>query len=75
MPNGEIAQIRKIRHQISAEFGHDVHKLAAYLREVEKELRQSGQFRFEAQSDSPATSKPNLPPDLSPDSQGPQCAQ
>nr|VFK19329.1 MAG: hypothetical protein BECKLFY1418C_GA0070996_105622 [Candidatus Kentron sp. LFY] len=61
MPNGEIAEIRRIRHQMSAEFGHDVHKLAAYLREVEEELRKSGQFRF-APTDSHGISKPNLPP-------------
>nr|VFK15783.1 MAG: hypothetical protein BECKLPF1236A_GA0070988_101334 [Candidatus Kentron sp. LPFa]VFK31510.1 MAG: hypothetical protein BECKLPF1236C_GA0070990_101414 [Candidatus Kentron sp. LPFa] len=61
MSNGEIAEIRRIRHQMSAEFGHDVYRLAAYLREVEEELRKSGRFRFE-ESDSHGISKPNLPP-------------
>nr|VFK17800.1 MAG: hypothetical protein BECKLPF1236B_GA0070989_11259 [Candidatus Kentron sp. LPFa] len=67
MSNGEIAEIRKIRHQISAEFGHDVHKLAAYYRQVGEELEKSGRFRF-APTDSHGISKPNLPPN----DQGPQ---
>ena len=47
MPNDEIGDIRKIRQQISEECGHDIHKIAAYYREVEKELKASGKFRFE----------------------------
>jgi hypothetical protein len=50
MPNDEIAEIRKIRHQISEECGHDIHKVAAYYRQVEEELKRSGEFRFEEQS-------------------------
>ena len=50
MPNDEIAEIRKIRQQISEECGHDIHKVAAYYRQVEEELKKSGQFRFEEQS-------------------------
>ena len=50
MPNEEIAEIRKIRHQISEECGHDIHKVAAYYRQVEEDLKKSGQFRFEEQS-------------------------
>jgi len=53
MPNDEIAEIRKIRHQISEECGHDIHKVAAYYRQVEEELKKSGQFRFEEQSPGP----------------------
>lgn len=52
MPNDEIAEIRKIRHQISEECGHDIHKVAAYYRQVEEELKQSGQFHFEPSRDS-----------------------
>jgi len=51
MPNGEIAEIRKIRHQISEQCGHDIHRIAAYYRQVEDELRRSGEFRFEETSD------------------------
>ncbi|MBV9108285.1 MAG: hypothetical protein JO306_02635 [Gemmatimonadetes bacterium] len=32
-----IAEIRAVRHRISAEFGHDPHKLVAYLMEKQKE--------------------------------------
>lgn len=55
MPNDEVAEIRKIRHQISEECGHDIHKVAAYYRKVEEELKESGQFRFEEQSSDPRT--------------------
>ncbi len=47
MHDEEIREIRKIRHQISEACGHDVHKLVAYYRVVEDELKRSGQFRFE----------------------------
>jgi len=50
MPNDEIAEIRKIRHQISEECGHDIHKVAAYYRRVEEKLKKSGAFRFEEPS-------------------------
>lgn len=50
MPNDEITQIRKIRHEISEECGHDVRKVAAYYRRVEDELKKSGDFRFEDQT-------------------------
>jgi hypothetical protein len=33
-----IDQIREIRHQISAEFGHDPEKVLAYYAEFEKKL-------------------------------------
>ena len=55
MANSEIAEIRKIRHQISAECGHDIHKVAAYYRQVQEELKKSGEFRFEEQSGDPPT--------------------
>ena len=51
MPNDEIAEIRKIRHQISEECGHDIHKVAEYYRQVQEELKRSGQFRFEERSE------------------------
>jgi hypothetical protein len=55
MQNDEIAEVRKIRHEISEECGHDVRKLAAYFRRIEEELKTSGEFRFEDQSLSPQT--------------------
>ena len=47
MQNDEISEIRRVRHQISEECDHDIRKLAAYYREVEAELKKSGQFHFE----------------------------
>ncbi len=46
MPDEEINSVRRIRHQISAECGHDVDNVAAYYRAVEDELRRSGEFRI-----------------------------
>ena len=46
MSDYEIDEIRRIRHQISAEHGHDLRKIAEHYREFEKELRESGQFKF-----------------------------
>lgn len=42
----EVKDIRKIRHEISAEFGHDVSLLAAYCQTLESNLRQSGEYTF-----------------------------
>ena len=42
MSDEEILAVRKIRHEISAECGHDVHKVAAYCRDVVERLRQEG---------------------------------
>ena len=41
-----IEEVRRIRHEISAEFGHDPHKFGEYCRELEKELRKSGKYKF-----------------------------
>ncbi len=46
MSDYELDEIRRIRHQISAEHGHDLQKLAEYYRNVEKRLRESGRYRF-----------------------------
>jgi len=64
MSNSEIAEIRAIRHQISQECGHDIHKVAAYYRQVEEELKKSGRFRFEQRSaEAEAASMPNDMPE------------
>ena len=42
----EIERIRAVRHRISEECGHDPKRLVEYYREVSRELRASGQFRF-----------------------------
>ncbi len=46
MSDYEIDEIRRIRHQISAEHGHDLRKIAQHCRQLEKELRESGKFKF-----------------------------
>ncbi|MCP4697429.1 MAG: hypothetical protein GY862_11335 [Gammaproteobacteria bacterium] len=46
MSNYEIQEIRRIRHQVSAEYNHDLRKLAEYYRRIEKELRNSGKYKF-----------------------------
>lgn len=50
MSDEEIKEIRKIRHEISAECGHDIHNVVAHYRAVENQLRHSGQFQFEERS-------------------------
>ena len=47
MKDPGIEEVRKARHEISEECGHDLHKVASYYRKVEEELRQSGKFQFE----------------------------
>ena len=53
MPNDEIADVRRVRHEISEECGHDIRKAAAYYRQIEEDLRKSGDFRFEEMSVDP----------------------
>ncbi len=53
-----IEEVRRIRHEISAEFGHDPHKFGEYCRELEKELRKSGKYKFAKSPDKkPETSE------------------
>ena len=42
MKDEVIEEIRAIRHQISAEFDHDIHKYCAYLMREEEEMRKQG---------------------------------
>ena len=46
MADREINEVRRIRHEISARFGHDVSRLVAHYQELENELRRSGEYRF-----------------------------
>ena len=50
MPNDDVTEVRRIRHEISEECGHDIRKVVAYYREVQDELKNSGEFRFEERS-------------------------
>ena len=46
MADREINEVRRIRHEISAQFGHDVRRLVAHYQELENKLRRSGKYRF-----------------------------
>ncbi len=41
-----IAEIRRVRHQISAACGHDSKRLVEHYLEFEKKLRKTGKYRF-----------------------------
>ena len=41
-----VKEVREIRHKISAQFDHDVGRLIAHYQALEKEMRQSGKYRF-----------------------------
>jgi hypothetical protein len=52
-----VEEVRKARHQISEECDHDLHRVVAYYKEVEEELRRVWLFwnrprRARVQSDS-----------------------
>lgn len=46
MADQEINEVRKIRHEISARFDHDVSRLVAHYQELENKLRRSGEYTF-----------------------------
>jgi hypothetical protein len=41
-----IAEVRRVRHKISAAHGHDTDLLGKHYRELEKELKRSGKYHF-----------------------------
>lgn len=43
----EMTEIRRIRHQISAQFEHNPRQVVAYYRHLEKVYRESGEFSKE----------------------------
>lgn len=57
MADREINEVRKIRHEISARFDHDVSRLVAHYQELESELRRSGEYRFVDSKRMPEQSK------------------
>jgi hypothetical protein len=61
MKDPGIEEIRKARHEISAEHGHDLHAVVEYYRHVERELRASGRFTFEEISPSDRSPGDELP--------------
>ena len=45
-PDPAIDEIRAVRREISAEFGHDPRRLMAHYVEYEKQLKREGKYRF-----------------------------
>lgn len=41
-----IAEIRRVRHEISAEFGHDTARLGEHYKKLDEQLRKSGKYKF-----------------------------
>lgn len=73
MADEEIRIIRRVRHEISAECGHDVDRVVAYYRSVEEELKRSGRFRIAApatRGESTGAPKPTARPAESGESSG-----
>jgi hypothetical protein len=57
MADYELDEIRRIRREISAHFGHDVSKLGAHYQALEEEYRKSGKYKFvDASSEKPEKS-------------------
>ncbi len=56
MKDPGVEEVRKARHEISEECGHELHRVVEYYRKVEEELRQSGRFRFEETTSTAASS-------------------
>ena len=46
MRDKEINEVRRIRHEISARFGHDLGRLVAHYQKIEKEFRRFGKYKF-----------------------------
>ena len=44
--SGVVEEVREIRMKISEECGHDLNKLIAYYQKIEKEMRESGKYKF-----------------------------
>ena len=41
-----MEEVREMRRKISAEFGHDFNKLAAYYQKLDKEMRRSVKYKY-----------------------------
>ena len=46
MADDEISEIRRIRHEISKRYGHDVKRLVAHYQELQKELKASAKYKL-----------------------------
>jgi len=45
-PDPIIKEVRKARHRISSEFGHDTTRLAEHYKQLDEELRKTGEYKF-----------------------------
>ena len=41
-----MEEVREMRRRISAEFGHDFNKLAAYYQKLDNEMQRSGKYKY-----------------------------
>ena len=41
-----IAEVRRARHKISAEHGHDTARIGKHYQELDKKLRKTGKYKF-----------------------------
>jgi hypothetical protein len=41
-----ITEVRQARHQISAQYGHDLDRLGRHYRAMERKLAKSGKYKF-----------------------------
>ncbi len=46
MSDEGIKEVRQVRHEISEECSHDVDRLVSFYQKMEKDLRESGEFKF-----------------------------
>jgi len=46
MADEVIREVRRVRHEISERCGHDPHKVVAWYRAFQDELKRSGKYRF-----------------------------
>ena len=46
MADREINEVRRIRREISARFGHDISPIVAHYQALENKLRRAGEYRF-----------------------------
>ncbi len=46
MSDEGIKEVRRVRHEISEECGHDIGRLVSFYQKMEKDLRASGEFQF-----------------------------
>jgi len=52
MTDEVIREVRRVRHEISRRCGHDAHKVVAWYRAFQDELKRSGRYRFFRPTDS-----------------------